>query len=251
MQTQRKNVVQIRKYTDYYKITVCKSIISGKKENQKEVEKQKHEKKLENNISRAKRNVLEKAICNQWDFFVTLTLDPEKYNRDDLKGFIKDLSQFIRNYRRDHKTDVKYLLIPELHKDGKNWHMHGLISGLDVNTDIEPHPVKRLRGKGYVNWVSYAKRFGFCSLGRIQDDIKVSMYITKYITKDLDHSVSERNAKLYYCSRGLKTSELVSEGCLYDSINFEMAFEGRFSKSQFVDNYEFFKEYYKEYNDVT
>lgn len=248
MQIQKKNVVQVRKYTDYYKITVCKSIISGKKDSLKNVEKKKHDKKLENNISRAKRNVMEKAICNDWDFFLTLTLDPEKYQRDDLKRYIKDLGQFIRDYRKSHQTDVKYLLIPELHKDGKNWHMHGLIKGLDVATDIEPHPIKKLRNKGYVNWVSYANKFGYCSLGSIQDDIKVSMYITKYITKDLSHSVTERNAKLYYCSRGLNKAELVSEGQLYEYIKFQMAYEGRFTKSQFVDNYEFFKQYYKEYN---
>ncbi|MEG2311513.1 MAG: hypothetical protein RSB72_02310 [Bacilli bacterium] len=245
MQYKIKNAVQIKKFSDYYKITVCKNITKGKKST-KFVPKGKggNNKKLSNSISRSKKQVLEKALCNEWLWFATLTLDPKKYVRDDLKTFIKDLGQFIRDQRKKYKdVKIKYLLIPELHADGKNWHLHGLFSDIPI-ADIEPHPLKKLSEKGYINWVTYQDQFGFNSLGAVKDPVKCSMYITKYISKDLDKAVTALDQKLYYCSRGLKTAEIVAQGRLTQPINFKMAFEGLYSKSQFVDDYEFFKCYY-------
>ena len=121
--------------------------------------------------------------------------------------------------------------------------MHGLLSELPWD-DIEPHPVQELSEKGYVNWAAYEKKFGFNSMGVIRDPVKCSMYITKYITKDLDRSVTALDQKLYYSSRGLKTAEVVEQGRLTEPLDFHMDFEGLYSKSQFVDSYEFFKKYY-------
>lgn len=247
MQYKIKNAVQVKQFNNYYKITICKNITKGRKTT-KHTPKGKagNQTKLKNSVSRSKKMVLEKALCNPWNWFVTLTLDPQKYQRDNLKKFIKDLGQFIRNYRRKYPDyAIKYILIPELHSDKKNWHMHGLFSELPFD-DLEPHPVKELSEKGYLNWSAYQKRFGFNSLGAVKDPVKVSMYITKYITKDLDKSVTELDQKLYYCSRNLKTAELVSQGRLKDYIDFQMDFEGSYSKSQFVNDYEFFKKYYIE-----
>lgn len=240
-----KNAVQIKKFADYYKITVCKNITKGMKTTRHTPKgKAGNTEKLSQSISRSRKQVLEKALCNEWHWFVTLTLDPKRYERDNLKIFIKDLGQFIRDYRKKHTAfQIKYLLIPELHADGKNWHMHGLLSELPWD-DIEPHPVQELSEKGYVNWAAYEKKFGFNSMGAIRDPVKCSMYITKYITKDLDRSVTAFNQKLYYSSRGLKTAEVIEQGRLTEPLDFHMDFEGIYSKSQFVDSYEFFKKYY-------
>lgn len=245
MQTQLKNVVQIKKFSKNYKITICKSIIKGTQDKPKAIKKRgtANKEKLANNISRAKNRVMEYALCNEWDYFITLTLNPQKYKRDDLKTYIKDLGQFIRDYRKKHHTSVDYLLIPELHQDGKNWHMHGLIKGIK---DFESHPVKPLALKGYLNWISYGKKFGFNSIGKIKDPVRVSMYIRKYITKDLGKSVSTLNHKMYYNSRGLKKAEKISEGQLFEPLNFKMDFEGQFTSAQFVNDWEWFKPYYWE-----
>ena len=82
--------------------------------------------KLVNNMSRTRSRIYELSICNNWEWYVTFTLDSSKYDRSNLKQFIKDLSQFIRDYRKKTNNQVKYLLIPEKHKDG-SWHMHGLL----------------------------------------------------------------------------------------------------------------------------
>lgn len=247
MQVKIKNAVQIKRISDYYKITVCKNITKGKKTTKHTAKGQAgNTKKLVNSISRSKKQVLEKALCNEWKWFVTLTLDPKKYERDNLKKFISDLGQWIRDYRKKYKGYAfHYLLIPERHADGKNWHMHGLLSDLPWE-DLEPHPVQKLSEKGYINWSAYEKKFGFNSLGVIRNPVKCSMYITKYITKDLDKSVTALDQKLYYSSRNLKTAEVVSQGRLTEPLDFLMDFEGLYSKSQFVDSYEFFKKYYLE-----
>lgn len=40
---------------------------------------------LHSSLSRARRTILELALCNHWDYFCTFTLDP-KYDRYDLKN---------------------------------------------------------------------------------------------------------------------------------------------------------------------
>ena len=60
----------------------------------------KNEEKLENNISRAKGKVLEYALCNNFEYFVTLTLDAKKIDRSDVNNYIKKLGQYIRNIKK-------------------------------------------------------------------------------------------------------------------------------------------------------
>ena len=165
-----------------------------------------NDEKLTNNIVRARSTVLELAMCNPWEHFVTLTLDQKKYNRYDLQNYIKDLGQFIRNQRRKYNTDIKYLLIPERHKDGA-WHMHGFLHGLTTQMLKE-------NAHGYMDWQDYSKKFGYCSLDKIKYKDRASIYITKYVTKDYTKTVTKLNAKMYYSSRGLQKAEKIKEGLL-------------------------------------
>lgn len=262
MQTHYKNAVQIKEYgPGNYKITVLKNHNVGKKtDTQKkaeelnrelnpdnETEEDKHKKKQAQSISRTKKTVLEKALCNDWVWFVTLTLDPQKYARDDLDGFIHDLAQFIRDERKRTGKKISYLLIPELHNDLINWHMHGLLTELPTE-DLEPHYMQHLRKQGYLNWQTYQKRFGMCSLSPIRDNVKCSLYITKYISKNFksQKSVKTLYKKMYYCSQGLKKAEVIKQGILTKPLNFKMAFEGLYSKSTFIDCIDWFGEYFEE-----
>ena len=63
--------------------------------------------KLENNISRAKSSVTEYALCNNWEFFVTLTIDKKKQDRYDLQKYIHDLGVWIGNYNKKYDTKLK------------------------------------------------------------------------------------------------------------------------------------------------
>ena len=99
------------------------------------------------------------------------------------------------------------MFVPELHKDGA-WHMHGMIYGLS-NDDLT------LNDNGYYTWQKYNDKFGFMSIDKVQDIDRLSSYILKYITKDVEKSVSELGAHLYYASKGLAKAELVYRGHAY------------------------------------
>lgn len=188
---------------------------------------QQHDSKLQNNISRAKSKIFEYAYCNPWSYFVTLTIDNSKYRRDDLGMYYKAFSQWLRDYRKKYDLHLSYVFIPELHKDGKSWHMHGLLHGL---------PVEHLtvNSNGYYDWLPYREKFGFISIDFIRDQARTASYITKYISKDLSKCITECNAKMYYCSRGLKTAVEVARGTLIDGITPD--FENEYLKLQWFDS---------------
>lgn len=188
-----------------------------------------NEEKLDSNISRAKNRIFELALCNPWTIFLTVTLDPKKYDRNDLGRFQRDLAQFIRNYNRNHGLSIKYLLIPEEHKRG-GWHMHGFLMGLPEShlrqfglSERLPKYIREKLKQGQLvyDWMAYRNKFGFCDLEAVRDSFAVSAYVTKYITKDLDRTVKASGAHLYYCSQGLKRSELVFRGKANPNIEYD------------------------------
>ena len=177
--------------------------------------------KLTENIIRSKNKIFELAFCNPWDFFITCTLDKNKYNREDLDKFHKDFTRFIRLYNMQNNLDIKFLVVPELHKDKKSWHMHGLIYNLpkhklkqfvlgDKMGQALADKVKN--GEIIYNWIDYKNKFGFCDLEPIKNKEAISKYMTKYITKELANSVTELNAQCYYHSRGLKFAREIKKG---------------------------------------
>ena len=172
-------------------------------------------KKLDPSFSRARKVVLEKGLCNPWDYFASLTIDPKKYDRFNLKTFYKDFSQFLRDYRKKGYL-VRYLLVPELHKDGA-WHLHGFFHGLPELVSF--YSMRQSGSKvpdylvahDFLNWPEYQSKFGFCSFGRINSPVRSAFYISKYITKDTNNLVSGVGSKLYYCSQGLNRATLHEE----------------------------------------
>lgn len=185
--------------------------------------------KSDNNISRAKNRVFELALCNPWNIFLTFTLNPKKYNRNDLGKFRKDLSQFVRDYNKKYGLAIKYLLIPEEHKKG-GWHMHGFLMGLPdehlrlftLSEKLPKYIREKLKsGQAVYEWEPYRKKFGFCDLEVVKDQFAVSAYVTKYITKDLDRTVRESGAHLYYCSQGLSRSVVIFRGKANDGLVYD------------------------------
>lgn len=182
-----------------------------------------NDEKLACNLSRAKARIFELASCNEWQYFVTLTLSSE-YDRENLPLFRKRFTQWVRDQRK-RGSDIKYLLVPELHKNGA-WHLHGFLSGVvDVapfaaddigNTDTDK-TVKKwkaddLNRKGYLNWRPYCKKFGYCSLAPVKDPMRAARYATKYITKDQSSDVLGLGQHLFYASVGLDGAKVVQVG---------------------------------------
>lgn len=189
------------------KIAYCSTVReSGWEDNREFVTKGSvNDEKLSNNLSRAKTTVQELALCNPWDYFCTFTVSKDKMDRYDLDFFMRSLAKFINNYNRYAKEySVKYVLVPEQHKDGA-WHMHGFIKG------IKPKDLT-LNKNGYLTWKQYNDKFGYISMDRIKDIDKASSYIQKYITKDTDKNVTELHRHLYYASQGLERAVKLYQG---------------------------------------
>ena len=165
-----------------------------------------NEQKLANNISRAKTKVMEYALVNDWDWWCTFTISPQKFDRHNLDAYQKAFSEFLHGYNRRAKAEekVKYLLVPEQHEDGA-WHMHGFLKGVREG-DIA------LNEHGRLTWLPYNEHFGFMTMELIRDKAKAASYLVKYMNKNMDEAVSELGAHSYYASKGLKHAEVIYRG---------------------------------------
>lgn len=153
--------------------------------------------KLSNNICRAKSNVIDYVLSNDFKYYVTLTLN-DSIDRFDLDSHRVRISQLIRDLRKKFYTNFHYILIPELHKNGAI-HFHGFFSE-DFIQDFYYNEYNHLSWKSYDN-------FGFSCIEEIKDKTSCCLYITKYITKDLCKSLKGKH--LYFCSQGLKKSKKI------------------------------------------
>lgn len=200
------------------------------------------EERFQNNLSRARISVEEYGLCNDWDWFVTLTLDPEKGDRTDLEVFRERLVQMILNLRKRQKIDIAFLLVPEPHprklegEDVATWHFHGLLKVSDpkiffsefVNKKIYGREKNKLppeyirkklkKGEKMYHWLQYDKNFGYNVIEPVLSVDASTRYLLKYMRKEqgLTAKSLESGKHLYFHSRGLKRAEKISAECLPD-----------------------------------
>ncbi len=174
---------------------------------EEQTEEQKNEWDRIRSIRRSKDLV--KAIGNMYDWFYFFSVSIVKelvVDRIDLDKLNKSTLEFFKNHSK--KYGIKYLLIPELHKDGA-LHWHGLIR--DVNDQLKlTDSGKKYNGRIIYNMYSWNKYKGFntcVEIGKEDDDkMAVSNYITKYISKNDDRIFD----KYYYSSQGLVNHPKIS-----------------------------------------
>lgn len=144
-------------------------------------------------IARSRRNIREIALSNNFEFFVTLTLNSSSCDKFSLSSCQEKLRKTLKAYKRKNK-DFAYLLITEKHKDGA-FHFHGLMKGIN-NSDL----IEFKEGSGYqipykiLDYIRnglpiyklnyFDDKLGYCTLSKIHDYAKCCNYICKYITKD-------------------------------------------------------------------
>lgn len=131
---------------------------------------------IERAMRRARANVRQLALANEFTWFVTLTLDGSKIDRYDPVEVVRKMSQWCDN--RVRRKGLKYILVPEHHKDGAI-HFHGFFndalpaefSGLH---DQNGHEVYNLP-----DWT-----LGFTRAVRLYGDYRAAVgYTCKYIGK--------------------------------------------------------------------
>ena len=173
--------------------------------------------KIRVSVGRTKENfdLLAKANCEKFKYFVTLTfadikekdkhlkLNEKRFKDDEELKFIyiDDISSLescnkafnvsFRNLRRDLNKvgyEFYYLGCPEYHANG-HVHYHFLFSDLPKDflykvpkwLDFDNVTKQYQNGYGLINW-----RYGKSDVQLIKDEYKVTSYIAKYIEKSLD-----------------------------------------------------------------
>lgn len=177
------------------------------------------------NLARSKRRAVSRIrdiiMCNDFDCFVTLTLDGSQIDRTDYSAVIKKLNTFLDN--RVRRSGLRYVGVPELHKKG-GLHFHllcnsGALRLIDSGTvSVAGHkrPIKvstadRLHvplDKRHVVYNIPDWTLGFSTaIMTYGETAAVARYIGKYITKG-----AEKIGGRWYYSGG-SLSEPV---CLYE-----------------------------------
>lgn len=131
----------------------------------------------EDSVRRAMNRVYDIARLNSFTHFITWTLDQkciDRYNSDEVS---KKLKRFLQDMVK--RRNLKYLIIPELHKDGAI-HMHGLISGNMMFVDSLK---KTKSGQTIYNMPQWTLGYS-TAIELDQNKEAVGRYITKYISKD-------------------------------------------------------------------
>lgn len=181
---------------------------------------------IRTSISRSVRIVRELAACNPWQFFVTITLSPtlwqNRYTPNSLQDVIKAMAKRWRRKRKDGSSrcpNFKYLLIPEMHKDGAI-HLHGFVSCMP--NDCVPFTLEQVNspqklpkkicekvrnGQDVFHCLEWEELFGYNTLEPISDLDKVSSYVVKYVSKEIGATPFKAR---YWCSRGLSRAALVT-----------------------------------------
>lgn len=158
-----------------------------------------------NSYNRTKQSIYGIARSNMWHYFLTLTFDPMKIDSTDYDLITKKATKWLDNIRQRTCPEIKYLLVPELHSDGKKWHLHGLLANCEELTITDSGIVQN--GKIVYNLDNW--KYGFSTVTKIEDLSKVSSYIVKYITKELcEHGKAK---KRYFASRNCILPEQLAE----------------------------------------
>lgn len=186
--------VQVRTYkrpvTVSNKITFPeqKQISKSKERTQKQIEHS-----IESSVNRTINQIYMLSRANRWDYFITLTIDLQKQDSTNFNLISQKLNIWTNNLKKRYAPDLKYIIVPELHKDKRKWHFHGLFANIGkMSLDFSG---KVCIGKYIYDYVQkpFATKiyniplwkYGFSTATVIRDPSRASSYITKYVTKDL------------------------------------------------------------------
>lgn len=153
---------------------------------------------IKRSMRRAKSRVRRLALANDFRWFVTLTLSPEKVDRYDADQVVRKLSTWAHNQVR--RKGLKYILVPERHKDGA-LHFHGFFNdALEAvasgHKDKQGHMIYNLPG-----W-----SLGFTAAIEVYGDYAGAVaYVCKYIGKQGDKPAG----RWYYSGGDLREPTVV------------------------------------------
>lgn len=165
---------------------------------------------------RARTMVRDYARSNDFTFFVTLTLDGGKVDRYDIDAVTKIMRTWLDN--RVRRKGLKYILVPELHKDGAV-HFHGFFNdalpALDSGTLSKGGKPRKPRSKAarermlsegwHVVYNLPDWTLGFTTAVQLYGNRDAAIsYVCKYVTK----SQTKVGGRWYYSGGALALPEI-------------------------------------------
>lgn len=204
-------MITIKKNNYYAEVIISKTKYNDNENNDNENnENENNENKtprdyLNESLMRSKRTILDYALNNNFNYFVTFTFDASKINRSNFNSCKNKIIKAFDNFKQRYDPVLKYILVPELHSNGIAIHFHGLI--FTSNMDFLH---KLYFSKDYYTNVYrhdfFFKRFGAnCFIPILHSTERVAFYITKYISKISKSNIRVFNTA-YFCSKGLNRS---------------------------------------------
>jgi hypothetical protein len=189
---------------------------------------------------RAKREIIDIALSNNWDYMLTQTISPkyhDRYNTEQQKNL---LIKTLKNFRERYDPQLAFILIPETHKDGAI-HFHGLLKFNIPEQHLDY--VKERNGTQIFKHKLLDKR-GFNELAKIYNHQEfVTYYITKYITKSVKSKITDKRyyrsqnldkpQKLYLDRRLDKWEDVQAVMSLYPSYEGQFATKWRLTTAEF------------------
>lgn len=165
-----------------------------------------NDKSIADSVRRARRMIVDYAMCNDFDIFGTITLSDEKVDILDVVGIKDRLLKLLDNYRQTVAPDFEYILVPEYGELNGRLHFHFVARNFAKGDIIrnEHH---------YLDIPFISERFGFVSIKRITgkrlDRVRIAKYCSKYISKDCIQICKQR----YYVSKTLAKPEKFECSC--------------------------------------
>lgn len=153
-------------------------------------------------LRRSKETVRRYAFANEWEWFCTLTFNPEKVDSYNYQECVNKLSVWLNNARRK-EPDMRYLWVPELHKSGR-FHFHGLMSNISSLRLLESGKRDKT-GRPIYNIGKY--RLGWSTATRVSNNQAVAGYLLKYLTKEM--CAVTFNRRRYWVSKNCELPEEV------------------------------------------
>lgn len=167
-------------------------------------EERKKEHSLMTSLNRTRNALYDYSRQCRWQWFVTLTYSPELVDRYDFSGCMVKARKWFMNQRNRKAPALKYVIVPEQHKDGA-WHVHGVL----CDTGNMEFSDSGRRHKGQVIYNLAGWKYGFSTATAVTDTYKVSAYIVKYITKDLCSITAGKQR--YYASKSIPKPEVITD----------------------------------------
>lgn len=188
----------------------------------KEPDEDKISESIRCSMSRTIKKLYDVGRSNDWEWFITLTFNPDKVDSFDYDLCSKKLSVWLMNLRKI-APDMKYMVVPEPHPTSGRWHFHGLFSNI---SELDFSESGKFTESGQVIYNVGNYKLGWSTAIKLDGDFAIVGYMSKYITKSLCEVT--KGKKRYWYSRNCNLPAIT----VYD---LEESFEsviGRFDLSE-------------------